>query len=164
MATSHSARLDFAADPAQAFALLTDPAYVEQVSVATGGHEPEVSVEVTPDGAGTITSVRSLPAEVPSYAKPLVGDPIRLTETRALGVADDDGTRDGTFAVSFGSAPVAITGTLRLRPEGAGSTLLVEMSVKASVPFVGGKVERFCAEQIERALAKEQEIIATRLG
>ena len=164
MATSHSAHLDFHAAPAAAFALLTDPAYVEQVATETGGQNPEVRVDSTPEGGAAIVSVRSLPAEVPSYAKPLVGDSIRLTETRVLGAAAADGSREGTFDVSFGTAPVAITGTLRLQPDGDSSRLLVEMSVKASVPFVGGKVERFCAEQIERALAKEQQIITARLG
>jgi hypothetical protein len=32
------------------------------------------------------------------------------------------------------------------------------------VPFVGGKIEKFCAEQIERFLAKEGEIAAERLS
>lgn len=164
MATSLSARLDLPADPEQAFALLCDPAYVEEVATGTGGQDVEAGVEETAGGGATITSARSLPAEVPSYAKPLVGDQVRLTETRAFGPAEADGSRDGTLGVSFGSAPVSITGTLRLQPGGLGTEVLVEMSVKASVPFVGGKVEKFCAEQIERALGKEEQIIMGRLG
>jgi hypothetical protein len=164
VATSLSARLDLPADPERAFALLCDPAYVEQVAAETGGQDVEAGVEETPDGGAVITSARSLPAEVPSYAKPLVGDQVRLTETRTFGPAEADGSRDGTLGVSFGSAPVSITGTLRLQPGGLGTEVLVELSVKASVPFVGGKVEKFCAEQIERALGKEEQIIMGRLG
>jgi hypothetical protein len=163
VATSLSARLDLPADPERAWALLTDPGYVEEVAVGTGGQDPEVSVTPTDDGGAAVVSARSLPAEVPSYAKPLVGDSVRLTETRTFGPAAEDGSRDGTLEVGFGSAPVSITGTLRLQPGGLGTEVLVEMSVKASVPFVGGKVEKFCAEQIERALGKEEQIIHGRL-
>lgn len=164
MATSLSARLDLPADPEHAFALLSDPAYVEEVATGTGGQDVEVSVEPTDDGGATIVSARSLPAEVPSYAKPLVGEHVRLTETRTFGPAAADGSRDGTLAVSFGSAPVSITGTLRLQAGGLGTEVLVELSVKASVPFVGGKIEKFCADQIERALGKEEQIIMGRIG
>lgn len=164
MATPLSSRLGFSTDPEGAFALVTDPAYVEEVAVATGGQDVEVAV--TPDGSGgaTVVSTRSLPADVPSYAKALIGESIRLTETRVIGPAAADGSRSGTVRVEFGGAPVSVDGTLALRPEAAGSAVVVDMSIKASVPFVGGKVERFCAEQIERALAKEEEVAAARLG
>lgn len=164
MATSLSARLDLPADPEHAWTLLSDPAYVEEVATGTGGHDVEASVEPAEDGGATIVSARSLPAEVPSYAKPLVGESVRLTETRTFGPAAEDGSRDGTLDVSFGTAPVSISGSLRLQAGGLGTEVLVELSVKASVPFVGGKIEKFCADQIERALAKEEKIIMGRLG
>jgi hypothetical protein len=164
VATSLSTRLDLPTDPELAFALLSDPAYVEKVATDTGGQDVEVRVEPTDGGGATIVSTRSLPAEVPSYAKPLVGERVRLTETRIFGPAAADGSRDGTLAVSFGSAPVAITGTMRLQAGGTGTEVLVELSVKASVPFVGAKIEKFSAEQIERALGKEEQIIKRRLG
>jgi hypothetical protein len=164
VATPLSARLDLPADPEHAFGLLTDPAYVEEVATGTGGQDVEVSVTSGEDGGATIVSARSLPAEVPSYAKPLVGEHVRLTETRTFGPPAADGSRDGTLEVSFGSAPVGITGSLRLQAGGSGTEVLVELSVKASVPFVGGKVEKFSAEQIERALGKEEQIIMGRIG
>jgi hypothetical protein len=162
--TSLSVRLDLPADAAGAFTLLTDPGYVEVVALGTGGVDPEIAVTRDEGGGTTTVSARSLPAEVPSYAKPFVGDTVRITETRVYGTADADGSRRGTLEVSFGTAPVAITGTLQLRPTATGTEVLVELSVKASVPFVGGKVEKFSAEQIERALSKEQMIIDERLA
>jgi hypothetical protein len=164
MATPLSSRLTFAADPAGAFGLLTDPGYLEEVAVATGGQDVEVRVTPSDDGGATVVSVRSLPAEVPSYARALVGDTVRLTETRVIGPAAADGSRAGTVSVSFAGAPVTMEGTLTLHGDAAASAVDVAMSIKASVPFVGGKIEKFCAEQIERALAKEEEVAATRLA
>lgn len=164
MATSLSARLAIPTDPAAAFALVTDRAYVEEVAAATGGTDVEVSVTPSPDGGATVVSARTLPADLPSYAKALVGDSVRLTETRVIGPAAADGSRDGTVTVAFGGAPVSVDGTLRLAGLDSGSAVAVDMTVKASVPFVGGKIERFCVEQIQMFLAKEETVAATRLA
>ena len=163
MATSLSARLDFPADPVAAYALVTDESYVRAVAAATGGEQIEVSVEPTPDGGAVVTSARVLPATLPSYARALVGDTLALTEVRSYGPADPDGSRTGTVTVTFEGAPVRIDGTLSLAPTATGSACAMEASVKASVPFVGGKIESFAAEQVRAFLAKETEVALARL-
>jgi hypothetical protein len=144
--------------------MLCDPDYVRSVAAATGGSDIEVSVTAGDDGGATIVSARSLPAEVPSYARGFVGDRIALTETRVLGPAGPDGSRDGSVVVSFGSAPATVEGTLRLAAEGSGSVIEVAMNVVASVPFIGGKIERMIADQIGAALTKEEQVAGERLG
>lgn len=164
MATQLSARLAFPANPTATFALLSDPSYVEEVALATGAHDPRVAITPTEDDGVTIVSTRTLPARIPSYAKALVGETLVLTETRALGPADTDGTREGTFSVEFAGAPMQVSGSLRLVASETGSEVDIDMTVKASVPFVGGKIERFCAEQIEQFLVREEKVAAERLG
>ena len=44
----------------------------------------------------------------------------------------------------------------------AGTVILLNMSIKAAVPFVGGKIEKLCSEQIGRSLKKEEEIVLSR--
>ena len=160
MATHLSAHLALPADPAGAFALLTDPAYVEEVAVATGGHDVAVSVTPGDDGGATVVSARTLPANLPSYAKAFVGETISLTETRVYSAPAADGSRDGTFDVDFGSTPISISGSLRLAPEGDASGLAIEVEIKASVPFVGGKVEGVASGWIEKFVAKEEKVAA----
>lgn len=164
MATPLSVTLDLAADPAAAFALLTDPDYVRAVGEGTGGIDVEVSVTTTHDGGTVVESRRSLPAELPSYAKAMVGDQLRLVESRTFGPAAEDGSRTGSAEVRFDGAPVVIQGPLTLRPEGAGTVLALDLSVSASIPFVGGKIEKFAAEQVGRAARKENEIAGARLS
>ena len=164
MATSLSAEIAFPTDPHGAWALLSDHGYVSAVASATGGHDVDVRVTPHDDGGATIVSRRTLPAAVPSYARPLVGDHLLIDEKRVLGPAEADGTRHGTVDVGFGGAPMAVTGSLRLRPSDAGSVLEVHMTLKASVPFVGGKVEGFAGEQVGRFLHKEEQVAADRLA
>ena len=164
MATSLSAQLQLPADPAAAYALLTDPDYVRAVGEATGGQDVTVTVTPTEDGGAIVASHRVLPAELPSYAKAVVGDSLKLTETRTFGAAAADGSRTGTAEVTFDGAPVRITGTLRLAAAGAGTELALDAQVSAGIPFVGGKIERFAAEQIERFMAKEEQVAGHRLN
>jgi hypothetical protein len=152
------------ADPAAAYALLVDPDYVREVGEATGGQEVTVTVTPTDDGGAVVASHRVLPAELPSYAKAVVGDSLRLTETRTFGPAAEDGSRNGTADVRFEGAPVTILGTLRLAGTGDGSELALDAKVTASIPFIGGKIERFAAEQIERFMAKEESVAGHRLN
>lgn len=163
MATHLSARLALPGPPASAFALVTDPAYVEQVATETGGHDAEVTVTRTDDDGATTVSARTMPANLPAYAKAFVGDTIRLTETRVYGPASADGSRDGTFTVDFGSTPITIRGTLRLTAESGASVMVIEIDITASVPFVAGKVERVAAGWIERFVAKEEKVAAARV-
>ena len=161
MATHLSAHLALPSDPAGAFALLTDQAYVEEVATATGGHDVSVTIAPGDDGSATVVSARSLPANLPSYAKAFVGETLDLTETRVYGPPAADGSREGTFAVDFGTTPITITGTLQLLPEDGLSGLAIEIDIKASVPFVGGKVEGVASGWIEKFVAKEEKVAAT---
>ncbi|HET7901978.1 MAG TPA: DUF2505 domain-containing protein [Candidatus Nanopelagicales bacterium] len=161
MATSLTCQLPIPADPHAAFLLLSDPDYVREVAQRTGGRDIEVAVEPGGDGGATIRSHRVLPARLPSYAKALVGETVTIHETRIFGPAAADGSRDGTIEVTFGGAPAHVTGTMRLEGTRT-SNVEVVMSVKASVPFVGGKVERLCADQIDASITREAVVAAER--
>ncbi len=164
MSTELSAHVDFPADPVRTFELVVDEDYVAAVAAATGGRDIEVSVEHGADGSATVTSRRTLPAELPSYARAFVGDAIRLHEVRHYGPADGSGARSGTVEGTFEGVPVRISGTLALHGAGTGSVIDFTAAVTASLPLVGGKVERFAAEQVRAFLAKETEVALAHLS
>ena len=122
-----------------------------------------VEVADTADGGVTITSTRSMPAEVPSYAKSFVGDSLTITEVQTWGPVAEDGSARADVTVEF-HAPISYTGTITMSATADGTALRNEGQFKASVPFVGGKVERVAAEQTERYLNKETQVGAEWLG
>lgn len=145
---------DFPADPATVMALLRDPAYVQAKGERTGSFDITVDVTDSDDGGVIITSTRSMPADVPSFAAPFVGSTITITEVQTWGPVQADGSASADVTVAFNS-PIAYRGTITLIASGAGATANNTGDFKASVPFIGGKVERVAAEQTERYLAKE---------
>ncbi len=153
----------YTGDPETVFAVLIDPDYVEAKCWATGATEAGVTVE--PDGDSVvIRTVRSLPAKVPSYARSFVGDHIEVDQSETWGPSGADGVRDGTVEVSFAGTPMKIRGTLRLEGSGDGSTVTTSGDIKAGVPFVGGKLEGFAAEQVVRGLDAEADAANERLA
>ena len=157
VATTLTYEQEFPADPTTVMAMLRDPAYVQEKGERTGSHDITVDVAEMADGGVVITCTRSMPANVPSYAAPFVGDTITITETQTWSAPAADGSTSAAVTVEFNS-PLAYSGTITLSPGGAGALALNEGSFKASVPFVGGKVERVAAEMTEKYLAKETKV------
>jgi len=157
MATSLDCTQQFPGSPAEVLAMIRDPAYVAAKAERTGAFDIEVAVEERPDGGVTISCTRSMPAEVPSYATAFVGEHLTITEVQQWSALSADGTASAEVSVDF-HAPLDYVGTITLSASAGGTALVNRGRFKASVPFVGGKVERVAAEMTEKYLAKEAEV------
>jgi hypothetical protein len=62
------------------------------------------------------------------------------------------------------SAPISFSGTMSLAPAGEGTQITVTGTFKASIPFIGGKVEQLAKETTEKYLAKENKLGEQWLG
>ena len=158
MAKKINGELHFSADPATVFAMVTDQAYVQEKNERTGGIDVKAEVTDNDDGSVHIYTTRALPAEIPSFAKKFVGDQITTQQTDEWQPAQSDGSYRGTLHVDLGKAPMVVTGTFEINATDDGSVLVVSAAAKASVPFVGGKLEGVAAEQFDRAVQKEEEV------
>ena len=77
---------------------------------------------------------------------------------------DGSGVRSGTWRVELAGAPARLGGTMRLEPDGAGSTYVVAGETKVSVPLVGGKAESFIADMVARLGRTEGDLLRTALA
>jgi hypothetical protein len=145
------------AEPARVRAVLQDPEYVRAKAERTGAFDISVDVREHPDGGVTITCTRSMPAEVPSYATAFVGEHLTVTEVQEWSAPGPNGESSAKVTVDF-HAPLAYTGTIDLTAAGSSSTLANRGEFKASVPFVGGKVEKVAAEMTQKYLGKETQV------
>ena len=159
MPRDFSTREHFPCSADDAFDIMRDEDFLGWLLENSGGTDPRVVVEQTDDG-WIITLGRTLPADVPSFARAMVGDHITVDEERVWGESDEVGVRRGTVTVGFAGAPLELEADLSLAddPEG-GSTLLVEGRVTARIPLVGGKVEELARDQLVRFAAREEELV-----
>jgi hypothetical protein len=152
-----SETLEYSAAAEDVFEMLADPEYQERKCVEAGALRH--SVAVTPEGEGLrIVVTRELPTDhLPDFAKSLVGSRLQTTETWDWGAPAADGSREGHLRVEVAGAPVHLRARARLAPVPHSSTLTVGGELKASIPLVGGKIEKAAAPAVLDALRSEGE-------
>ena len=149
----------FPAEAAVVFEMLADEDYVSRKARAMGALEHDASVELLASGGARIRLQRTLPSMVPDFVRPMVGETIEVVQTEDWAAAGADGSRIGRLDAQVSTAPVKLSGQLSLAPNGGGSSIhRVDITVKARVPFVGGRIEKAVAEVILLAARKEEQV------
>jgi hypothetical protein len=149
----------FPAEADVVFAMMTDEEYVRVKAEAMGALEHDVTVELLPTGGALIRLHRTLPAIVPEFVRPLVGETIEVRQTEDWAPARPDGGRSGRLTAEISNAPVRLSGVLSLDPNGEhGSVHRVDLDVKAKLPFIGGRIEKAIGEVVLMAARKEEEV------
>jgi len=139
------------ASPADVVALQTDEAYRSSLKSRTrsAGH----SVSVTEQGAATVVEVdqRLKTQGIPSFAQKLVGDTIQLVQR------EEWTGNHATFELTIPGKPGHLRGTVVVEPDGAGAVERVSGEAKASIPLVGGKIEKLLVDMVTQSLERSQE-------
>ncbi|TQM62358.1 DUF2505 domain-containing protein [Humibacillus xanthopallidus] len=148
-------RIDYAAAPAAVFAMLTDTDFQVAKCIEAGSERHESAVTPAGDGARVVTQ-RDLPAHhLPDFARSIVGDTLSVTETYDWSAPASDGGRDGTLVVEVAGAPVALRAKVRLVPSASSTAMTIDGDLKASIPLLGGKVEKAAAPAVVDAIHLE---------
>jgi len=150
--------LAYDAPPAEVRAMLNDPLFWDEVAAATGALSSTATIGA--EGATTriVVDQEQRVTGVPSFAKKFVGDSTRAITTQ---VWRGD---EASYEVEAPGKPTSIKGTATLAENGTGSTLTYDLDVKASVPLVGGKLEKLVVELTTEGFEKEQVVGAAWLA
>lgn len=145
------------ATPEVVFAMITDRAFQERKCASSGSLAYQVDVRTHADGTAAVTTDRTLPAdEVPEFVRRFVGGTVRVLESIDWQGPGTDGSRDGTIVVEIAGAPVQLTGQVSLRRFGDGTVHEVDGDLKASVPLIGGRIEKAAEPAVRAALDVEE--------
>jgi hypothetical protein len=145
------------ATPAAVFAAFHDEKFVRAKYEALRYPEFDV-LECSGDESGAVIKTRRLvPANVPGFAKKLFGDTTEMIQTDTWGAVGADGVRSGTWTIDVPGKPVSVKGTITLAPDGDGAVVTIDGEMKANVPLIGGKLEKFAGEEAEKTLVDEYE-------
>jgi len=158
-----SERHDYDAAPDAVWAMITDPAWREQVCAATGAIRWDVVVDADETG-GTVEVTRVLPAELPDPVRRIVGDTVTVTQAETWGPAAADGTRRADVQLRVKGQPATMTATNTLAPAAGGTRLLMSGELTVKIPLVGGRLEKELARAVSIALQKEHDVGRTYLA
>jgi len=145
--------LSYDATPDAVFAMLSDPAFREQVAEAQ--HVVSVDVRLTPteDGFSLVSDQVQNTAGLPAIAKKIAGD-----TTQAVVTEEWASRTKGTVSITAPGKPTSATGTITLAPDGDGTVEIVELDVKVKVPLVGGKLEKLMVDTIREGYEVEHTV------
>lgn len=146
-----STGLDFAAAPADVYAMMTNQDYQEEVCVAS----QSIRYEATVSGTTTHTT-RTLPS--PSSAARFTGPELNVVEDIVWGDAAADGSRTGALDMTVQGQPVTLKGQMRLAPGGRGSTVLLTGELKVAIPLLGRKLEQSAAPAVLAGFNTQQSV------
>lgn len=146
-----SSHLDFAAAPADVYAMMTDQRYLEEVCVASGSLSYNVSVT----GSTTQTS-RTLPA--PESAARFTGPQLTVNDEVVWGDTSPDGSRSGTVTMTVLGQPVTFRGGIRVSPGGRGSEVDFRGDLKVAIPLLGRRLEESAAPAVLAGYRTQQEV------
>ncbi|MGQ0626025.1 MAG: DUF2505 domain-containing protein [Sporichthyaceae bacterium] len=151
--------MTFDAPATAVYAMLTDKVF--QHHRAQKGRPVSAESDVIPaegDGA-TITVQRRLAIDPPAFIKKFTGDTIAITEVQQW--RDGAGSllvRDGDLTITIANQPGDVVGVLRMDEAGEATTVTIDAEIKVRVPLLGGKVESYIGEILDKLLARDAEL------
>ena len=145
--------LSYDASPDEVFAMLSDPAFRQQVAEAQGVVSVDVRLTPAGDGFTLVSDQVQNTAGLPAIAKKIAGD-----TTQAVVTEEWRSRTAGSIAITAPGKPTSANGTITLAPDGEGTVEIVELDIKVKVPLVGGKLEKLMADNIGQGLEIEQTV------
>lgn len=153
MTKTFTHELTYDAPVADVVAMLADPAFHEEVCRYQRCVRWDVSVDVTGESR-TVTIEKWQPTKgMPSVAKKIVGDETNIVQRETW-----SSPTQGELSIEIPGKPGSMTGTASIAASGAGTVETVDLTVKVSIPIVGGKLEGLIADLLLKALQAENEV------
>ena len=138
----------------QLWKMLADQTYWEQKYASMGATDLSWKTFNADDETLTISSVRSVSANLPGFAKKVVGETAEVTQTEEWSRTGDS-LRCSIKIVTKG-APGGTNGSMSIEASGQGTTGSSDFDIKISIPMLGGKLEKIMFEQTGENFQEEK--------
>lgn len=137
---------------AEVAALAADPAF--RAAVAGYQHALRSDLQVTPTSTGQDIRFEYVHGtdRVPSFAKKLAGEEIPIIQEEHW-----SGDRADVL-ITIPGKPGDMKGTIQLEQRGDDVAQVIDLTVKVSIPLVGGKIEDLIAGLLQKAMRAENKV------
>jgi len=141
------------------FAAFTDPDFYLAKFEGIGAREVEVIACSDVDGVFSIETTREVPLEVPAALRAVLGSWTTVIQNEEWVEGENEDFLN-ELDISSEGVPAKITGTMVLYAvEGGGCANEVTIRIDCSIPLVGGRLEKFVAENTSEQLDAEYEFV-----
>ena len=145
--------LTYEAPMASVVAMLSDPAFREEVCEYQRVLRTSVSIDQDAEGMEVVIDQVQAAHGIPSFAKKFVGDEINIVQQESWSSVDQ-----GDIRVTIPGKPGEMSGTVGLTETAGTTTETVDLTIKVNIPLVGGKIEGLIADLLLKALKAENAV------
>jgi hypothetical protein len=157
-----SLTFDFAHSAEDVFELFTDPDFLVDRSLAIGELSADAEVAEDEDGVVYVTMRREVSQDLPAFLAKLF-NPKQVLNLEETWTQDGD-TFVGNSEYTVEGQPVNVKTQMQLTPNDSGCTFSITYNIKADIPLIKGKVEKFIKGNCEEGTKKELDFAVSRLG
>ena len=151
--------------PAAVAAALASEDFHRSVVEQFGGSLVSFSVEGSPEGPMTVTSVRSAPADrLPEMARKFIGSSLQVEQVERWEAPAADGSRVGTTTITVPAAKATADGALRLTAAGEGSQYSVDGTLVCKIPLVGSKLAAKAEPMVGKVVDRQARALTSWIG
>lgn len=93
--------------------------------------------------------------QVPALARRFVRDVYVLHTQLDWDNSDGLAVRTGNYRFEVEGVPVQVAGTMRLAPQGTGSSNCIDVTIDCNIPLVGGKIAEMVGERVDSTMARD---------
>ena len=140
------------------WAAFSDPEFYQAKFEGIGHRDVEVISTEHDDDGFSIELSRQVPVEVPGVLRGMLGEWNTLLQHERW-TEEGKGVYSNELHIEARGVPAAMSGVMKLSASGKGCVNEVAITIRASVPLIGGKLEQFVARDTEATLAAEYEFI-----
>ena len=144
----------YPATPDQLIDMMSNPDYLLEKYQALGDVEFTVDEQERADESLSLKIDRTVNANLPDFAKKIVGETSQLVQTEKWTKDGDSWVCD--FHTESPGKPLKMNGTFKIVPVGdSESDYSVQMDIKAGIPLVGKKLEKSVASETKENMSLE---------
>jgi len=156
MSTQYQERQSFDQPKEKVLRMFSDRAYFEKKYAASGGWDIKVlEHELSATRFRIKCSYSRKPdAEVPSFARKIIGEAVHLTQEDVWDLEQ----ATGQLRIEIRNTPIRMTAEMRVVEEKGGCANVLDWTLSCAVPLIGGKLEQMLAKEMKDKAATDLEI------
>lgn len=144
-------------DVGTVYGAFSDPGFYKKKFTGVGARSVRVLEKKKKGASFFIKTQREVASQAPGMLKKFLGEWNTLVQSESW-QGDKKGFANELEIESPG-VPVSIEGTMKLQPSAGGCVNKLSFEIDCSIPFVGGKLAEFIANDMKKALAAEYRFI-----
>jgi hypothetical protein len=145
----------YSATPDQMIAMMSDPDYLTAKYTELGDVTFNVETQTATADSLELKVSRSVNADLPGALKKIMGDTNDLVQSESWSTGGTTKTAD--VVIDAPGKPINISGTYKVVPVGdTDCDYVVDFKISASIPLVGGKIEKMVKAENAAMLPREK--------